>query len=77
LLVTGDFALVSIQLAARMLKPLDNPPPSSVKYFAGSKPLEQMQDRTWLAKVTNALKQHWQKRNATKNSDLLRILKID
>jgi hypothetical protein len=28
--------------------------------------LEQVQDRTWLAKVTNALNQHWQKRNAAK-----------
>jgi hypothetical protein len=33
--------------------------------------LEQVQDRTWLAKVTNALNQHWQKRNAAKKNDLL------
>jgi hypothetical protein len=30
--------------------------------------LEQVQDRTWLAKVTNALNQHWQKRNANKKN---------
>ena len=28
--------------------------------------LEQVQDRTWLAKVTNALNQHWQKKDAAK-----------
>jgi len=59
---------VPILVAARLLKPLGNPPPSSVKYFAASELLEQVQDRTWLAKVTNALNQHWQKRNAAKKS---------
>jgi hypothetical protein len=57
---------VPILVAARLLKPLGNPQPSSVKYFAASELLEQVQDRTWLAKVTNALNQHWQKRNAAK-----------
>jgi len=46
-----------------------NPPTHSVKYFAASELLEQVQDRAWLAKVTDALNQHWQKRNAAgKNS---------
>jgi hypothetical protein len=26
------------------------------------------EDRTWLAKVTNALNQHWQRRNAAKKN---------
>jgi hypothetical protein len=59
---------VPILVAARLLKPLGNPLPSSVKYFAASELLEQIQDRTWLAKVTNALNQHWQKRNAAKKN---------
>jgi hypothetical protein len=59
---------VPILVAARLLKPLGNPPPHSVKYFAASELLEQVRDRTWLAKVTNALNQHWQKRNATKQN---------
>jgi hypothetical protein len=41
-----------------------------VKYFAASELLEQVEDRTWLAKVTNALNQHWQKRNAAKKNCL-------
>jgi hypothetical protein len=39
-----------------------------VKYFGASELLEQVEDRPWLAKVTNALNQHWQKRNAAKKT---------
>ena len=49
-----------------LLKPLGNPPPNSVKYFATLEVLEQAKDRTWLAKVTSALNQHWQNKNAAK-----------
>jgi hypothetical protein len=59
---------VPILVAARLLKPLGNPPPHSFKYFAALELLEQVEDRTWLAKVTNALNQHWQKRNAAKKN---------
>jgi hypothetical protein len=61
---------VPILVAARLLKPLGNPPPHSVKYFAAPELLEQVQDRTWLAKVTNALNQHWQNKNAAKRKHL-------
>ena len=46
--------------------PLGNPPPNSVKYFAAREVIEQGKDRTWLAKVTSALNQHWQNKNAAK-----------
>jgi hypothetical protein len=62
-----DKLLASI-VAVRLLKPLGNPPPNSVKYYAASELLEQVQDRAWLAKVTNALNQHWQKKNAAKRN---------
>jgi len=61
---------VPVLVAARLLKPLGNPSPYNVKFFAASELLEQVQDRTWLAKVTNALNQHWQKRNAAKKNCL-------
>jgi hypothetical protein len=32
--------------------------------------LELTKDRGWLAKITNALNQHWQKRNADKRKRL-------
>ena len=44
---------VPMLVAARLLKPLGNPPPNSVKFFAASEVLAQAKDRTWLAKVTN------------------------
>src|ERR1039457_5820179 len=59
---------VPILVAARLLQPLGNPPPISVKYFAALELLEQVQDRTWLAKVTNTLNQHCHKRNAAKRN---------
>src|ERR1039457_6587648 len=58
---------VPILVVARLLKPLGNPPANSVKFFAALELLELVKDRTWLAKVTNALNQHWQKKNAAKN----------
>ena len=57
-----------ILVTARLLKPLGNSLPHNVKYFAASELLEQIQDRAWLAKVTNALNQHWQKKNAAKKN---------
>ena len=59
---------VPILVAARLLKPLGNPSPYNVKFFAASELLEQVEDRAWLAKVTNALNQHWQRKNARKKS---------
>jgi hypothetical protein len=59
---------VPILITARLLKPLGNPAANGIKFFAASELLEQVQDRAWLAKVTNALNQHWQKRNAAKKN---------
>ena len=61
---------VPILVGSRLLKPLGNPPPHSVKYFAASELLEQVEDRTWLAKVTNSLNLHWQNKNAAKRKHL-------
>jgi hypothetical protein len=51
---------------------LGNPPPNSVKFFAALEVLEQVKDRMCLAKLTNALNQHWQARNATRKTRLQR-----
>jgi hypothetical protein len=59
---------VPVLVAMRLLKKLGNPPPHSVKHFAASELPEQVKDRTWLAKVTNASNQHWQKRNPNKKN---------
>ena len=59
---------VPVLVAARLLKPLGNAPPNSVKYFSASELLEQMADRTWLAKMTNAVNLHWRKKNERKRN---------
>ena len=51
------------------LKPLGNPPPNSIKFFAALEVLELVKDRNWLAKVTNAINQHWQRKNEAKKSN--------
>lgn len=54
---------VPVLVAAKVLKPLGNPPPNSVKFFATLELLEQIKDRAWLAKLTNTLHLHWQHKN--------------
>lgn len=57
---------VPVLVSARLLKPLGNPMPNSVKYFASVDVLELTQDRAWLARMTNALGQHWKAKNQQK-----------
>jgi hypothetical protein len=55
---------VPVLVASRLLKPLGNPPPNGIKFFATADVLELAKDRSWLAKITNTVNQHWHKRNA-------------
>jgi hypothetical protein len=59
---------VPVLVAAKLVKPLGNPPANSVKFYATLELLEQIKNPNWLAKVTNALNQHWQKKNARKKN---------
>ena len=59
---------VPVLVAAKLLKPLGNPSPWSGRYFASAELLEQMKDRAWLARVTNAVSQHWQRKHAKKRN---------
>jgi hypothetical protein len=59
---------IPILVGARLLRPLGNPPPNGIKYFSTAEVLELTKDRSWLAKVTNTVCQHWQKKNARKKS---------
>jgi hypothetical protein len=65
---------VPVLAAARLLKPLGNPAPNGVKYYATLEIQELAKDRIWLAKVTNALNQHWRMRNARKKNLLVQGL---
>jgi hypothetical protein len=57
---------VPVLVVARLLKPLGNPQPNSVKYFSTSEVLELAKDRTWLAMMTNTVSQHWRRKNLRK-----------
>ena len=54
---------VPILVSARLLKPLGNPPANGVKFFSTAEVLELAKDRAWLARMSNAIVQHWQRRN--------------
>jgi hypothetical protein len=53
-------------VSSRLLKPLGNPPPNGIKFFATADLLELMKDRNWLVRVTSTINQHWQKKNAVR-----------
>src|SRR5262245_35862566 len=55
---------MAILVAARLLKPLGNPPPNAIKFFATTDVLEVIKDRAWLAKMTNTVNTHWRHQNA-------------
>jgi hypothetical protein len=55
---------VPVLIAAKLLKPLGNPPQNGVKFFATAELVEQMKERNWLTRVTVAINQHWQRKNA-------------
>lgn len=55
-------------ISARLLKPLANPAPNAVKFFATAELLENMKDRNWLVRVTGTINQHWQAKNARKKA---------
>ena len=53
-------------VAAKLLKPLGNPPANGIKFFATAELLEAAQDRHWLVRMSATIYQHWQKKNARK-----------
>ena len=55
-------------VAPRLLKPLGNPPPNGIKFFAAAELLELTQDHNWLVRITSTVNLHWQKKNAAKKN---------
>ncbi len=54
---------VPILVATRLLKPLGNPPPNGIKFFAASDVAEYAKDRNWLTRMTVAITNHWKGQN--------------
>ena len=59
---------VPILVSSKLLKPLGNPPPNGIKFFATLDLLDLIKDRAWLAKVTNAVNLYWRNQNARRKS---------
>ena len=51
-------------VAAKLIKPLGNPPANGIKFFATADLLEATKDRHWLVRMSATIYQHWQKKNA-------------
>lgn len=62
---------IPVLVAARLLKPLGNPPANSVKFFATAEILELSKDEAWLDRMTNALYRYWRIKNANKRHRIL------
>ena len=55
---------VPVLVAAKLIKPLGNPPANGIKFFCTADLLEASQDRNWLVRVSVAIYQHWHNKNA-------------
>jgi hypothetical protein len=51
-------------MAAKLIKPLGNPPVNGIKFFATVDLLEATKDSHWLARMSTTIYQHWQRKNA-------------
>jgi hypothetical protein len=59
---------IPVLVSVRLLKPLGNPPPNGIKYFALTDILELSKDRSWLGKLTSTINQHWRIKNKVKET---------
>ena len=55
-------------VSSRLLKPLGNPAQNGIKFFATADVLELVKDRSWLARMTSTVNQHWHRKNARKKN---------
>ena len=61
---------IPVLTAAKLIKPLGNPPVNGIKYFSTMDILEACKDRNWLVRVSATIYQHWHKKNARKHLSL-------
>jgi hypothetical protein len=57
---------VPVLISSRLLKPLGNPAPNGIKFFATSDILELSRDRNLLVRITATINRHWQRQNSRK-----------
>ena len=71
-----DKTHLPVLMAARLLKPLGNPPANAPKYFARDCVLGLASNERWLARASNALVDHWATRNKRKTSGANQFLEL-
>jgi hypothetical protein len=59
---------ITVLIAAGLLKPLGRPPASGSKYFATAELQSLRNDTRWLAKASDAIVNHWRRKNAERRS---------
>ncbi len=59
---------IPILVRSKLLKPLGNPVPNAIKYFATCDLLLLMEDASWLNRATGIMSRHWSERNSRKTS---------
>ena len=57
---------IAAVIAAGLLQPLGSPPTNGIKFFCTAEVQELIKDRSWLAKITNAIIQHTEDHNDRK-----------
>ena len=57
---------IPVLVATRLVRPLGHPAANATKYFATREVLELAHDRSWLAKITSTVSEHWKSKNARK-----------
>jgi hypothetical protein len=61
---------IPVLLRAGLLKPLGDPPPNAVKFFATVEVLELAEDRKALDRICSVLTEYWRGKNMTRNVDV-------
>ena len=65
---------IPVLVSAGLLKPLGHPPASGTKFFATATLLKLRDDINWLARASDVIVRHWQKKNAAKKNRLTESL---
>lgn len=60
---------ISVLVSVGLLKPLGHPPASGSKYFATVELQSLRNDVRWLAKSSDAIVNHWRKKNSSRRRD--------
>lgn len=59
---------IRVLITKKLLKPLGQPPANGVKFIAAEEIRALAKDPAWLARVTNAIHEHWRTKNQRRKS---------